>query len=88
MPDVVPGTQTVPNLKPDYEVRLLLNPSAVLSPQYELTGNVISSFDMPPTVIKMNVQFLDTSSKELYTADWSARIRKMENEDDFELTYK
>ncbi|KAF4170830.1 hypothetical protein CNMCM8694_005647 [Aspergillus lentulus] len=74
---------------PEYEVRLQLNPAAVLGPNHELTDTVLSTFGIPPTSpIKLNVQFLDTSDKELYTAGWSARIRKTENEDDFELTYK
>ncbi|KAJ5111195.1 hypothetical protein N7532_001730 [Penicillium argentinense] len=73
---------------PEYEVRLLLDPAAVLSPQHELMDTVLLAFEMPPTVTKLNVQFLDTSPKELFTADWSARIRKTENQDGFELTYK
>ncbi|KAJ5308967.1 hypothetical protein PENANT_c020G02756 [Penicillium antarcticum] len=85
---IVSPTQAVPNMTPDYEVRLLLNSAAVLSPLYELTDTVLSAFEMPPTVTKINVQFLDTSSKELYTADWSTRIRKTENKSLFELTYK
>jgi hypothetical protein len=75
-------------MMPDYEIRLLLNPSAVLSSEHEVTATVLSTFEMTPTVTKMNVQFLDKSSKELDAADWSARIRKIENEDNFELTYK
>lgn len=43
---------------------------------------------MLPTATKLNVQFLDMNCKEIYNAGWSSRIRKTENEDDFELTYK
>ncbi|KAM5353353.1 hypothetical protein ACJ41O_000003 [Fusarium nematophilum] len=85
---VVSPTKTAPNMTPEYEVKLLLNPAAVLGPDNELRSSVLSTFDMPPTVINLNVQFLDTSYKEIYTAGWSARIRKTENEDGFELTYK
>lgn len=80
--------QAVPNMLPEYEVRLQLNPAKVLGPDHKLTGTVLSAFDMPPTVSKFNVQFLDKSCKEIYNAGWSPRIRKTENEDDFELTYK
>jgi hypothetical protein len=73
--------QAVPNMVPDYEIRLLLNPTAVLNPGHKLTHTVLSTFEIPPTVTKLNVQFLDKSSKELYAADWSARMRKIENED-------
>jgi hypothetical protein len=83
---VVSSTQAVPNMTPDYEVRLLLNPIAVLSSKLELADTVLSTFHVASTT-KMNVQFLDTCSKDIYTAGWSARIRKAEN-DDLELTYK
>lgn len=75
------------NMVPDYEVRFLLKPTAVLSSENELTGTVLSTFDMNPIATKINVQFLDKSSKEIYNAGWSARIRKVENEN-LELTYK
>ncbi|KAM6504668.1 hypothetical protein FSOLCH5_015171 [Fusarium solani] len=80
--------QAAPDMTPEYEVKLLLNPTAVLGPDHELTSTVLSTFDMPPTVTKLNVQFLDKSCKEIYTAGWSPRIRKIENEDGLELTYK
>ncbi|KAJ5414991.1 hypothetical protein N7509_000089 [Penicillium cosmopolitanum] len=80
--------QSEPNIIPDYEVRLLLNPTAVLDPEHELTNTVLSAFHIAPTVTRMNVQFLDKGSKEISLADWSARIRKAKNENDFELTYK
>ena len=78
-----------PNMTPDYEVKLLLDPSAVLNPtDHKLTPTVLSTFSMPTTVTKMNVQFLDTASKEIYAQGWSPRIRKTEGESGFELTYK
>ncbi|CAK38723.1 hypothetical protein CBS115989_1678 [Aspergillus niger] len=85
---VVSSTEPMPNMTPDYEVRLLLNPAKVLSSEHELTDNVRSALNLAPTAIKLNVQFLDTCAKEIYTAGWSARIRKADNEDDLELTYK
>lgn len=75
-------------MEPEYEVRLRLNPAEVLGPDQRLAENVLLAFKMPPTDTKLNVQFLDMSYKEIYTAGWSPRIRKTENEDDFELTYK
>ncbi|KAJ5455414.1 hypothetical protein N7475_010535 [Penicillium sp. IBT 31633x] len=86
-PTVVSSTQVVPNMTPDYEVRLLLNPAEVFSSEFELKDTVFSAFNMTPTSTKLNVQFLDTCSKEIYRAGWSPRIRK-EKKDEFELTYK
>lgn len=82
------SAQAAPNMTLEYEFKLLLNPTAVLGPNKKLTSTVLSTFDMPTSVTKLNVQFLDTSCKDIYTAGWSARIRKTEKEDDLELTYK
>ncbi|KAH7109243.1 hypothetical protein B0J13DRAFT_663866 [Dactylonectria estremocensis] len=41
------STQAAPNMTPDYEVKLLLKPTAVLGPNKELTSTVLSTFDMP-----------------------------------------
>ncbi|KAF3190630.1 hypothetical protein TWF788_008151 [Orbilia oligospora] len=76
------------NMAPDYEVKLLMNPTVVLGTDNKLTPTVLSTFGMPTTVTKMNVQFLDKNNKEIYNAGWSPRIRKTEGESDFELTYK
>ncbi|KAM7210939.1 hypothetical protein V8F06_013674 [Rhypophila decipiens] len=78
------------NMVPDYEVKLLMNATAVLDPtnSYKLKPSVLSAFSMPTSVTKMNVQFLDTNTKQIYNAGWSPRIRKTEGESGFELTYK
>ncbi|RKK92165.1 hypothetical protein BFJ68_g15989 [Fusarium oxysporum] len=83
-----PSMQAAPNMAPEYEVKLLLKPTEVLGPDKELKSTVLSTFDMPPSVTKQSIQFLDTDSKDIYTAGWSARIRKTENDDGLELTYK
>ena len=75
-------------MKPDYEVKLLMAPSAVLDTDRKLTSAVRSAFDIPSVVLKMNVQFLDTDSKDIYGNGWCPRVRKTEGEPDFELTYK
>ncbi|KAF9766232.1 hypothetical protein IL306_001385 [Fusarium sp. DS 682] len=82
------STQVAPNMMPEYEVKLLLKPTAVLRLDKELQDTVLSTFDMPPSVTKQSIQFLDTDSKDIYAAGWSARIRKTENDDGLELTYK
>jgi hypothetical protein len=75
-------------MTPDYEVKLLLAPAAVLGPDRKLTSSVRAAFGIPASVLKMNVQFLDTDSKEIYDNGWCPRVRKTEGEPDFELTYK
>jgi len=80
--------QAASNMVPDYEVKLLMNPSVVLGTDNKLTSTVLSTFSMPTSVTKMNVQFLDTNSQPIYNAGWSPRMRKTEGETGFELTYK
>ncbi|KAH7343109.1 hypothetical protein BKA66DRAFT_479149 [Pyrenochaeta sp. MPI-SDFR-AT-0127] len=76
------------NMVPNYEVKLLMKPSVVLGSDDKLENTVLSTFSMPASVKKINVQFLDTDTRQIYDRGWSPRIRKMEGDDDFELTYK
>jgi hypothetical protein len=76
------------NLTPDFEIKFLLKSEEVLNPNYEFTDALRSVFTTEPTVTKINVMFMDTDSKTLYQARWSARIRKKEDMPNFELTYK
>lgn len=86
---LLPGSAgAAANMTPDYEVKLLLNPATTLGSDHKPTAAVLSAFGAPTTVTKMNVQFLDTSAKDVYDAGWSPRIRKTEGESGFELTYK
>ncbi|OSZ99866.1 hypothetical protein A9Z42_0007220 [Trichoderma parareesei] len=73
---------------PDYEVHLLMNPSAVLGSDFKLTPTVLSTFAMPTTVTKINVQYLDTITEDFHVNGWSCRIRNVENKSGFDLTYK
>ncbi|RAL07354.1 uncharacterized protein BO97DRAFT_356656 [Aspergillus homomorphus CBS 101889] len=86
--DIIPRQITDTNMVPDYEVKLRLDPAKVLDIDQGLTRDVKSAFDVLSTVTKLNVQFLDMKCKEIYTAGWSPRIRKTENKNDIELTYK
>ena len=76
------------NMVPDYEVKLLMNPNVVLDTDHKLKSTVLNTFNMPTSVTKMNVLFMDTNAKDIYGNTWIARIRKTEGESDFELTYK
>jgi hypothetical protein len=64
---IVSPAEIVTNMTPNYEVRLLLDPDAVLSSKLELADTILSTFHVASTT-KMNVQFLDTCSKDIYTA--------------------
>ncbi|KAL1889889.1 hypothetical protein Sste5346_008613 [Sporothrix stenoceras] len=73
---------------PSYEIHLQLDPTVVLDSSYRLVSAVIDEFAMPTTVTKKNVQYIDTVDKALDAQGWSCRIRNIENESGFDLTYK
>jgi hypothetical protein len=76
-------------MTPDYEVHIDLIPTAVLdTTSYKLLPTVLSTFAMPTSVTKINVQYLDTTNEDLSANGWSCRIRNIENESGFDLTYK
>ncbi|KAK4188646.1 hypothetical protein QBC35DRAFT_450993 [Podospora australis] len=80
---------TTTTMTPDFEVKFLLDSSLVLDSQLSKpTEAVRTLLGLPEKTTKMGVQFLDTPSRELYNAGWSPRIRKIEGEAGFELTYK
>ncbi|TPG68178.1 hypothetical protein EEL31_06285 [Brevibacillus laterosporus] len=82
------AAQAAGNLEPDYEVKLLLDPDQVLSSDHKLLPEVLKAFNMPDSVIKMNVQFLDTDDQDLNQEGWISRIRKSDSKEHLELTYK
>lgn len=85
------STQTYSkHLTPDFEVKALLNASAVLGPDNKLSHSVLTTFDLGTDIKLMHIQFLDTDDRELYENGWSPRIRRTDDDevDPFELTYK
>ncbi|OIW30779.1 hypothetical protein CONLIGDRAFT_660757 [Coniochaeta ligniaria NRRL 30616] len=80
--------QMAHNMAPDFEVKLLLNPAAVLDANLNLTNAALSTFAMSSAAAEIGVLFLDNDDKDIYAAGWSPRIRKTKGKDEFELTYK
>ncbi|KAK4212165.1 hypothetical protein QBC37DRAFT_425541 [Rhypophila decipiens] len=88
-------TSSTAPMTPDFEVKLLLNPSTVLDPTTSKPLPAFLSLFNPdsstkPTPIQMTVAFLDTDeTQKIYQAGWSPRIRRMKDEPKkIELTYK
>ena len=76
------------SLVPDYAVKVVLKPSEMLGSNNKLKDAVLSAFSIPSSTKKMNIQFVDTKKQDIYTNGWNLRIRKTEDEDEFELMYK
>ncbi|EFY94284.1 hypothetical protein X797_009818 [Metarhizium robertsii] len=75
------------NMTPDFEVRLQLDPDKVLHSNHQLMDLVRDNFSVKDTV-KMNVQFLDKCSNEIFKAGWNVRLRVVQPKPEIELTYK
>lgn len=80
--------KTVTPAVPNYEVKIYMNPSVVLDSDNKLKQEVLDTFNMPSTVTKMSVEYLDSSNLDFNDIGWDVRLRKMEGDADFELTYK
>ncbi|KAK4061995.1 uncharacterized protein Triagg1_10158 [Trichoderma aggressivum f. europaeum] len=78
----------MPKMTPDYEVRLQLDPEAVLNSEHGLESDILEFFKVSEKGLQMNVQFLDKCCKDIYNAGWCVRIRKVEEKPHLELTYK
>lgn len=52
----LPTVLAAANMVPDYEIHLLLDPTVCLGSNFKLTSTVLSTFAMPTSVTKMNVQ--------------------------------
>lgn len=81
-------TNAASNMVPNYEIKLLMDPTKVLDSNFKLLPTVLSTFSMPTSVTKMNVQYLDTNDKDIYNNKWSPRLRKIEGASNFEENYK
>lgn len=73
---------------PNYEVKFYLKSDQVLDSDHKLKKEIRTLFDMPSSLTKMRVQYLDNDQLELNEMGWCSRIRKKEDSDKFELTYK
>jgi len=75
---------------PDYEIKLLLDPSKVLDTETnDLTPAFLNHFKMNPATQLSTIQFLDTPDKDLSTTGWLVRMRCGQSKSDkIEITYK
>lgn len=72
---------------PNYEVKLMMDTSKILDTNGELSSTVKSIFGIYSSE-NLNVQYLDTQNLALNNEGWIVRMRKFDNDDNTELTYK
>jgi hypothetical protein len=82
------GTLPASKMTPKYEIKLLMHPNIVLDTKNKPTPAILKAFEITAPATKMNVQFLDTQEKDIYKRGWSPRIRKIQGQPVFDLTYK
>lgn len=80
--------KTIAPAIPNYEVKIYMDPSVVLNSNNKLNQDVLDYFDMPTTVTKMSAEYLDSKDLDLNNIGWDVRLRKVEDNNNFELTYK
>lgn len=76
------------NAIPNYEVKINMNPSVVLNSSNDLKSSIKGIFNMPDSVTKIAMNYLDSSYLDLNDYGWDVRVRKMEGKDAFEFDYK
>jgi len=79
---------------PNYEVKLFLDPVKVLDVEFKPTKKIDRALDLKNSNRKIAMQFLDAARSApdkpslLQGAGWNVRVRRFEDSDKLELTYK
>jgi hypothetical protein len=80
---------------PNYEVKLFLDPTKVLDVEFKPTKEVDRTLDLKNSNRKIAMQFLDApraakdeEKRQIDAAGWNVRLRRFEDSDTLELSYK
>lgn len=74
--------------EPNYEIKIYMDPSIVLNSNNELKEDVLNTYSISSSPTNMSAEYLDSTNLDLNNNGWDVRIRKKEDEEKFELTYK
>ena len=77
-----------PAFEPDYQVKLLLDPTRVLDENGELLDLWKERFQISSEIQRIGVMYLDTPNRDLQQEGWLIRIRKKEDKKKLELSFK
>jgi hypothetical protein len=80
--------ELVKTATPDFEVKLFLDAAKVLDVEFKPVADVSRELDLRPSNRKISMQFLDARPPAIHAEGWSVRVRKFEDDDKFELSYK
>lgn len=73
---------------PNYEVKLFLDAAKVLDVEFKPTKDADKVFDLKSSNRKIAMQFIDARPLQVHAEGWSVRVRKFEDDEKFELSYK
>jgi len=74
--------------RPNFEVKLLLDPARALTRQGDLTPEVKAEFGVQSPPRRQSVAFLDDAGLSLNGAGWTVRLRRRDGDEECELTFK
>ncbi|CAM3091177.1 fibronectin type III domain-containing protein [Paenibacillus lupini] len=74
--------------KPNYEVKLNLDPALVLDSSHNLVSSVRSEFDTGSSYKSYKVQYMDTAAQSMQGQGWGERIRKRDDQSTHEIQFK
>jgi hypothetical protein len=81
-------SQTAVVAVPNYEVKLFLDPSKVLTVESKPNKDADRVLNLRDSNRKIAMQFLDAHPHQLHQEGWNARFRRFEDSDEPELSYK
>ncbi len=73
---------------PDVEVKFFVNPSKVLDANQMPSQALRAAFHLAPKPVAIRMEFLDGPEHELDHEGWNIRFRKIQGQDQIELTFK
>jgi hypothetical protein len=73
---------------PNFEVKLFLDAAKVLDVEFKPTRDTRRTLDLPDSNRKIAMQFIDARPVQICEAGWGVRVRKFEDQEKYELSYK
>jgi len=73
---------------PNYEVKVYLDAAKVLDVEFKPTRDADRVLDLKDSNRKISMQFLDARPPQIHPEGWDVRVRKFEDDEKFELSYK
>jgi hypothetical protein len=75
-------------LVPDNEVKFLINPETFLNSEHKPTDEARRALGINGSPVRLQMELLDLPTQDLHKAGWHVRVRRREDKDHGELTYK